>query len=344
MQVVHFFLFIGTLHALYAILQYFDLFAPMIINRWPGMASGVAGNPNFMGSLLVMQIGLTSGLFYYAQKLSMRLVYLILTVLFLGTVLLTKTMSALFGIAILALFFFSYLLITRKKKREIKGKYTLSSKLLILGLIGIIIALIVFNMITDGYLLNEIIEIYYEITHMAGTGQINESFGTGRFIVWKNVLSLIPQYFMFGCGIDTFAIAYHSIFPPNMGQVFDKAHNEYLQIALTQGVPALITYMSLLSYVGYRAYLRFQAIYYNESRENKYENLYLGLFLAICGYLAQALFNISVIDVAPFFWMLLGLLAGNDSKIIRKKSLGRMIQVMTEEGVKEIDEAIYIEQ
>ena len=36
---------------------------------------------------------------------------------------------------------------------------------------------------------------------------------------------------------------------------------------------------------------------------------------AVLAYIIQSLFNISVIAVAPIFWILLGLLDGKDSKI-----------------------------
>ncbi len=45
-------------------------------------------------------------------------------------------------------------------------------------------------------------------------------------------------------------------------------------------------------------------------KDLKFDYLYIGLFIAVIGYLFQAIFNISVIDVAPFFWMILGLLSG----------------------------------
>lgn len=335
-------IFLGIVHSLYGGAQYFDLFKSAVINKYGKMASGVAGNPNFFGSLQVLLIGLSIGLFYYAKGFAKKVVYLILAVTFLGTMILTKTMSAMFGVVVIAVIFASYIIITHRSKR-IAEKVT-SAHLLGGGLLLFALLLVVFNTTTNGYLYREMIGMYQEITQMVSTGEINESFGSGRFIVWKNALSLVPKYFIFGSGIDTFEYAYHAVFPKNLGMVFDKAHNEYLQMALTQGVPALVTYLCLLSYVGYRAFLRFQAMYYNESWEKEYENMYFGLFLAVCGYLAQAFFNISVIDVAPYYWIVLGLLAGSNSKVLRKQKFEKTMFVITEGGVKAMDENIYYEQ
>ena len=44
-----------------------------------------------------------------------------------------------------------------------------------------------------------------------------------------------------------------------------------------------------------------------KSNSNKPVNM--ALMMIIIGYLTQAMFNISVIDVAPYFWIMLGLAA-----------------------------------
>jgi hypothetical protein len=41
----------------------------------------------------------------------------------------------------------------------------------------------------------------------------------------------------------------------------------------------------------------------------------LALFLSIIAYGVQSLFNISVIAVAPVFWIMLGALAGKQAKL-----------------------------
>jgi O-antigen ligase len=106
---------------------------------------------------------------------------------------------------------------------------------------------------------------------------------------------------LLGSGPDTFGIVYpkDTVFK---GVTVDKAHNEYLQIAVTLGIPALLVYLFFTAHVlltGLKAASRMKG-------ENQI--LLFGL-LAICiGYLTQAFFNISVITVAPFFWVILGIL------------------------------------
>ena len=78
------------------------------------------------------------------------------------------------------------------------------------------------------------------------------------------------------------------------GNNIDKAHNEFLHVAAVNGIPALLILLSIY-------YLSFLQLYKN--RNNDINKL---LFIIILGYLGQAFFNISVIAVAPVFWIILG--------------------------------------
>ena len=94
---------------------------------------------------------------------------------------------------------------------------------------------------------------------------------------------------------------------PPFYEVVDKAHNEYIQTLLTQGVFAFFGYLNLYLIVliqGVRKWL-----------ENSSRNwLEVSLTLLFFAYLTQAFFNISTIQVAPFFWILSGLI-GRENKI-----------------------------
>jgi putative inorganic carbon (HCO3(-)) transporter len=50
----------------------------------------------------------------------------------------------------------------------------------------------------------------------------------------------------------------------------------------------------------------------NNIRDDKFKVIFIVLF----GYVVQANFNISVISVAPLFWIILGI--GSNSEIIKK--------------------------
>lgn len=77
----------------------------------------------------------------------------------------------------------------------------------------------------------------------------------------------------------------------------DKAHNEYLNIAVTLGIPALVVYMVFLIAI----------IFPNLKNIFKRKDIFI--ILSIIGsYLVQAFFNISTIGIAPIFWLCLGII------------------------------------
>jgi O-antigen ligase len=79
------------------------------------------------------------------------------------------------------------------------------------------------------------------------------------------------------------------------GVTIDKAHNEYLHIAVVTGIPSLLTYLSILV-----------IIFWRNITQVKRDKTKLIVAFAVFAYLAQAFSNISVIAVAPLFWILLG--------------------------------------
>ena len=83
-----------------------------------------------------------------------------------------------------------------------------------------------------------------------------------------------------------------------------KAHNEYLQIAATMGIPALVVYLIFIGMI------IFPSIKY--MKKSKVITVYT---IVIISYLVQAFFNISTIGVAPILWLILGLASRNNVKI-----------------------------
>jgi len=78
------------------------------------------------------------------------------------------------------------------------------------------------------------------------------------------------------------------------GQVFDNAHNEYLQYLVTIGALGLITYVVFLVAAGWRMAVR--------RNGNRY---IVGCLFAVMCYGAQALVNLSLPIATPIMWLLL---------------------------------------
>ena len=94
------------------------------------------------------------------------------------------------------------------------------------------------------------------------------------------------------------------------GSIINNAHNEYLHIAATMGIPALIVYLLFLGSI-----LRGKLKYMFQDKVT------FTLCLVIIGYLTQALFINYTLGIAPLFWMILGL-ADNPQF---KDSLGNLL-------------------
>lgn len=62
-----------------------------------------------------------------------------------------------------------------------------------------------------------------------------------RWPLWQSVIAMIPHYLPWGTGIGTFGDAFRILEPDSLlhSVYFNHAHNEWLEIALTAGVPGL---------------------------------------------------------------------------------------------------------
>ena len=121
-------------------------------------------------------------------------------------------------------------------------------------------------------------------------------------------IKLIKQKPWFGCGTDNLLEGLHTYCPDEINNFIkdrladvDKAHNEYIHICATNGIPAVIVYLTFLSLI----------VFPKMRKMFKDEKVFV-LTIAIICYLAQAFFNISTLGVAPLFWAILGLSDNKD--------------------------------
>lgn len=142
-------------------------------------------------------------------------------------------------------------------------------------------------------------------THRIVTNQNSGYAGSSRWFIWKDSLPLVKDHFFTGSGPDTFELVFHPEASDNHKYLHDSdienENNNYLQIAVTLGMPALLTLLALF----YRVFASAASIRY-EKTDNDFI-LSAGLLSALIGYIVQAGFNIDVITVAPLFWLVLGI-------------------------------------
>ena len=126
-------------------------------------------------------------------------------------------------------------------------------------------------------------------------------------LIWKETVSLLPKYGWFGCGIELLGRTVSVEEGVGTRLNFDKAHNEYLNLWVTEGIFALLFYLVFLFALFIPGLVGFLKKKVPAGSEVHEELSKIALF-AFFGYIAQAFFNISVVQVAPYFWMICGLL------------------------------------
>ena len=157
----------------------------------------------------------------------------------------------------------------------------------------------------DGFAGRVIIEAR-DILH----GNLRDEMGTNRVYIWRNALSVVPNHPIIGSGPDTFLHA----FPPDAhmfyGEPYDKAHNEYIQILVCQGIIGLLCYLVFIGGV------------FAKGITKPFRNpLVMAVLAAFVGYCVQAFFNISVPIASQMLWVAAGMLA---SKRFRETPLAEL--------------------
>ena len=289
-NIINLFIAIGIFQALYGIMQTYTEFTFIRRHASNHMAMGLCSNPNFFGSYMVMQLLIVGYMYIYNPKKS----YLIMYILF-GIALYIALSTGPSLSAIVALIF-SIFIIPKKFKKIIK--------LTIVLILSFILANLSLKAVQTSELKKQVIKsqgIVSEITTI--TQRPKETIGSGRLVVWENSIPLVKKYWLIGCGLDNFKNAY-----PNSGPLkYDKAHNVYLQIAVTNGLPALIIFLILL----FIAFIK----------GIKLKNGFITpIYMAFIGYSIQAFFNISVIDVAPYYYIILGIILSKSEEEILNKN------------------------
>lgn len=286
---------IGIINSIYALLQIYTNFS--FILRYEKdiyMASGLCGNPNFFGSLIVTCLGIVICNILMEKNISIKDI-LITILLFISLINAQST-----GPFLTLILVFIFLIVFLYKKKELVKK-----SILVLTILFISTYISVYSI--NKYILN-IDRCEMCIKDLRGT--INNG-GNGRLRIWKNSLGVVKDNYMVGVGFDNLYLAYPNpkidvgfSFSLTEGEVksepksytlVDNAHNVYLHTLASTGILGLIPYllMCLLTFI--------------KSLKSKDKLLFI-IFGGFVAYSVQAFANISVVQVAPIYYLLIGLI------------------------------------
>jgi len=287
------FIVIGIINSIYALFQIYTPFN--FILRYTEdikMASGLCGNPNFFGTLIVTVVSIVTCSLLMSNKNILNKVLLII-LLFISLINAQSTGPFLtYILFILLLIAFLY-----------------KKKILVLKNILILLLVLIFTYICV-FCVNKYILIS-DRCEMCDIKETTASGGNGRLDIWKNSLSIVKEHFIFGVGFDNFYLVYPNpkiesgvSFMITNGTleeevksyyVVDNAHNIYLHTLVSNGILGLIPYLVL-------CLLTFIKGLKSDSKL---------IFLLLSGFVAysiQGFANISVIHVAPIYFVIIGLI------------------------------------
>ena len=290
---------IGIINSLYSILQVYTNFNFILRYYDNGkMASGLCGNPNFLGSLIVTVLSIVSCKYLLNNKKNIKLIFIL--ILLIITLINCQSTGPMLTYIITLIFLVLFLNI--KKYNILKKVYSLITIFIITS-----ISVYLFNMFLDK---TGVSTIKKEISKTAIKETI-QSGGNGRITIWKNSLGIFKEHPIIGVGYDNFYLAYpnekveedidlivtnSTLKRVNRGYLlYDNEHNIYLHTLVSTGILGLIPYLliCLLTFIK------------GLKLKDKTGILLLSGFVA---YSVQGFANISVIQVAPIYYLIIGLI------------------------------------
>ena len=288
---------IGLINAIYSIFQiYTDFNFISRYNKDPYMASGLCGNPNFFGSLIVTALSLIICKVLMDKKISIKAI-LIIILLFIALINAQST-----GPFLTLILVFILLIIFLRYKRELVLKN-------VLVMMIILVSTYIGTFCINKYVFN----IDRWENGISGLNENLETGGNGRLTIWKNSLEIIKHNSITGVGFDNFYLAYPNPKPETGTKlsitdilfsekqekkvylIIDNAHNVYIHTLVSTGTLGFIPFVMLL-------FLTFV-----KGLKSKKKLLFI-LFSGFVAYSIQAFANISVIQVAPIYYIIIGLI------------------------------------
>lgn len=242
---------------------------------------GMIGNRNFFSSYLCIFLFISMAIYiFYGGKR-----YLIYSIILFTALICTLTRSGWLAFIIYSII--GLIFVIKDKKRLKK------SGIVFISFLSIFLLL---NLSTNGKIIGRATNTI--AIDETGIAKVEDS---GRIEILNISWSAFKDNPFIGWGPDTLKYRLdsqysekHQEYINKHSAYIDKSHNEFLEYAVSNGILNLISYLLLIGVIMYKLI------------KNINNNLFKVLLLTLLGYLIQSFFNISVIMVAPIFWIFLG--------------------------------------
>lgn len=287
--------------------------------KYQYMASSNFTNPNMFSSLLALFMPI-----YLVKYFSDKDHYIYICGIIFAAIVCTKTFGGYFTFIIYFTILSIYFICISKNRKKIVNK--------VLKILFVILVIFIFlNLCNDFVYLDEIginlsnsklIINGKNIENTDSSATIDtellakeedvEPFGNYRLFIWKLCFDVISKYPMFGVGPDSLGdyVIYNHLNKEDYileNVVVDKAHNEYLHVAVTTGIPSALVYICFLFMIVISLILKYKKYVENGEILESKTMMLVAVSASIGSYLIQAFGNISIFAVAPLFWAMLGI-------------------------------------
>ena len=312
---------VGVIQGVFAFLQTYKIelwYCLFTNNRASTRACyGLLQNTNFYGALSLVFVAAVSGLFIFSSvifkknkfTMAFKWICFVVALVIFYTMLGTYSRLAWLGFAGMIGTYIVSLLIMRKSDMDQEKLKKITFDFLIMCA-GFVVVLIIVYFATN-IIKSRVSETAKDTVAKVG----DDDFGHGRGRIWRAGIHSIPRHWVTGIGLDNYAQAFRELPDWKQGDfIQSKGHNEYLHILVTQGVFAIINYLAVLIYAAVNAVKKI--IHEKDDVTRCLHWIFLTIFAA---YACQAILNSSVLNVAPYFWIIIGLLTPRTKPISFKK-------------------------
>ncbi len=292
-NLVNFAVFPGAaIVALFGVAEHFGIDKSIWVQDVQSRVFSTLGQPNWLSAWLVALIPILWAFLFSSKFRSTKFwLYFSLSVLFFWTLIFTKSRSGLLGFAVAFATFWGFYFLQRNNKNITPFAIIVTSLL--------VISLISGTQYSPS--LSSLIGASPAQSDTKSKGPVLETGGTEsgtiRGIVWKGAFDIWAHYPVFGTGVETFAFSYYKFRPAEHNLtsewdfIYNKAHNEFLNMAANSGTVGLAAYLYL---IGASIF-----IFINKTRSIiDGESLYLQIAL-LAGYVSLSVTNFFGFSVVP---------------------------------------------
>jgi putative inorganic carbon (hco3(-)) transporter len=292
--------------SIYGVLEHFGIDKNIWVQDVQSRIFSSLGQPNWLAAWVVGLIPIAWAFSLKSKVKSLNFwIYFGLSVLLFWTLIFTKSRSGFLGFGVACIIFWGIIAL-----QNVKNIKSFISPFLITGVVFTAICLISGTQWTPS--LASLINKPENKQASVGSGETaletgGTESGTIRKIVWQGALQVWLHYPVFGTGVETFAYSYYLYRPAahnitsEWNFIYNKAHNEFLNMAANSGTVGIISYLVLIGLTIYQI-IKIDSKLKSDSDEHR-DFLPAGLLAGFISLSVSNFFGFSVVPTQLQFFL-----------------------------------------